>query len=259
MIPRGNPGEGGVDGSYVTCLRRCGALDGAGRSAASSVRPSAMIGGSISPTACPRTPRCMRSRFIRTTLMWSISAPPKALSAAPTAATRWEKLSLPGKDADIWSVCIHPKNPRIVYAGATPPGVYRSEDGGDTWRKTADPGLARPGDHGVPVPGHAARCRSQFARRHLCDARSQWHDAQPQRRRDLGGLHRRSDPLLRGAQIPQPHRQPDRDRGDARRPCARRQRRRTRHRVPRQPHGPLPQRATAARPGRTWRSAGSRR
>jgi photosystem II stability/assembly factor-like uncharacterized protein len=54
--------------------------------------------------------------------------------------TRWEKLNLPG-DADIWSVCIHPKNPRIVYAGASPPGVYRSDDGGDTWRKTADPGL----------------------------------------------------------------------------------------------------------------------
>jgi photosystem II stability/assembly factor-like uncharacterized protein len=53
---------------------------------------------------------------------------------------RWDKLNLPG-DADIWSICIHPKNPRIVYAGASPPGVYRSDDGGDTWRKTADPGL----------------------------------------------------------------------------------------------------------------------
>src|SRR5712671_2960732 len=55
--------------------------------------------------------------------------------------TRWEKLNLPDLDADIWSVCIHPKNPRTIYAGATPPGVYRSDDGGDTWRKMADPGL----------------------------------------------------------------------------------------------------------------------
>jgi photosystem II stability/assembly factor-like uncharacterized protein len=54
--------------------------------------------------------------------------------------TTWERLRLPD-DADIWSVCIHPKNPRMIYAGATPPGVYRSDDGGDTWRKTADPGL----------------------------------------------------------------------------------------------------------------------
>src|ERR1700745_1143838 len=52
----------------------------------------------------------------------------------------WERLRLPG-EAHIWPVCIHPKTPRILYAGATPPGVYRSDDGGDTWRKTADPGL----------------------------------------------------------------------------------------------------------------------
>ena len=52
----------------------------------------------------------------------------------------WERLRLP-EEADIWSICLHPKNPRIVYAGASPPGVYRSEDGGDTWHKTADPGL----------------------------------------------------------------------------------------------------------------------
>src|SRR5690349_1071038 len=53
---------------------------------------------------------------------------------------RWEKLNLP-EDADIWSVCINPKDPRIVYTGATPPAVYRSDDSGDTWRKTANPGL----------------------------------------------------------------------------------------------------------------------
>jgi photosystem II stability/assembly factor-like uncharacterized protein len=50
-------------------------------------------------------------------------------------------MRLPDGDADIWSICLHPKDPRIVYAGVSPPGVYRSDDGGDTWRKTADPGL----------------------------------------------------------------------------------------------------------------------
>jgi photosystem II stability/assembly factor-like uncharacterized protein len=54
---------------------------------------------------------------------------------------RWERLALPDPEADIWSISIHPKDPRIVYAGATPPAVYRSDDGGDTWRRTADPGL----------------------------------------------------------------------------------------------------------------------
>jgi photosystem II stability/assembly factor-like uncharacterized protein len=52
----------------------------------------------------------------------------------------WERLRLTD-EADIWSICIHPKDPRIVYAGASPPGVYRSDDGGNTWHKTADPGL----------------------------------------------------------------------------------------------------------------------
>jgi photosystem II stability/assembly factor-like uncharacterized protein len=53
----------------------------------------------------------------------------------------WERLRLPGDNADIWSICLHPGNPRIVYAGASPPAVYLSDDGGDTWRRTADPGL----------------------------------------------------------------------------------------------------------------------
>jgi photosystem II stability/assembly factor-like uncharacterized protein len=53
----------------------------------------------------------------------------------------WERLRLPDGDADIWSVCLHPQDPRIIYAGASPPCVYRSEDGGDSWRKMADPGL----------------------------------------------------------------------------------------------------------------------
>jgi photosystem II stability/assembly factor-like uncharacterized protein len=53
----------------------------------------------------------------------------------------WERLRLPDSEADIWSVCLHPKDPRVMFAGASPPAVYRSEDGGDSWRKMADPGL----------------------------------------------------------------------------------------------------------------------
>src|SRR6266404_1981792 len=46
-----------------------------------------------------------------------------------------------GGDADIWSVLVHPKDPRRVYAGASPIAVYRSDDGGDHWKQTADPAL----------------------------------------------------------------------------------------------------------------------
>lgn len=54
---------------------------------------------------------------------------------------RWERLGLPDAEADIWSICIHPKDHKRLYAGATPIGVYRSDDGGDHWKKLADPGL----------------------------------------------------------------------------------------------------------------------
>src|SRR5438270_864392 len=44
-------------------------------------------------------------------------------------------------DADIWPGRTPQKNPRVMYAGATPPGVYRRNHGADTWRKMADQGL----------------------------------------------------------------------------------------------------------------------
>ena len=53
----------------------------------------------------------------------------------------WERLALPDPEADIWSVTVDPTDRRTVCAGCGPVGVYRSEDDGDTWRKTADPGL----------------------------------------------------------------------------------------------------------------------
>jgi photosystem II stability/assembly factor-like uncharacterized protein len=30
---------------------------------------------------------------------------------------------------------VHPKNPRVIYAGTSPVGVVRSEDGGETWKQ----------------------------------------------------------------------------------------------------------------------------
>ena len=46
---------------------------------------------------------------------------------------RWERLDFPG-GIQVWSLLVHPADPRILYAGTSPVGVYRSEDGGDTWR-----------------------------------------------------------------------------------------------------------------------------
>jgi len=46
----------------------------------------------------------------------------------------WERLGLPD-GTEIWSILVHPANPRILYAGTSPVGVYRSDDGGDSWRR----------------------------------------------------------------------------------------------------------------------------
>jgi hypothetical protein len=54
---------------------------------------------------------------------------------------RWERLPFPGK-MEVWSIAVHPRDGRVLYAGTSPVGVYRSDDGGDSWRTL--PGAALP-------------------------------------------------------------------------------------------------------------------
>ncbi len=35
----------------------------------------------------------------------------------------------------IWSLLFHPRDPNVMYAGTAPAAVYKSDDGGDTWRR----------------------------------------------------------------------------------------------------------------------------
>ena len=48
---------------------------------------------------------------------------------------RWERLAFPDDGAEVWSILVHPRDPRLLYAGTSPVSVYRSDDGGDTWRR----------------------------------------------------------------------------------------------------------------------------
>ena len=53
----------------------------------------------------------------------------------------WERLGFPDRDMGIWSIAVHPSQPKTLFAGASPVAVYRSDDGGDNWRRMADPPL----------------------------------------------------------------------------------------------------------------------
>lgn len=47
----------------------------------------------------------------------------------------WERLGFPERNAVVWSMAFHPKNPKVIYVGTAPVALYRSEDGGDNWQK----------------------------------------------------------------------------------------------------------------------------
>ena len=57
---------------------------------------------------------------------------------------RWVRLGFPQRGAVVWSLAFHPEDPKVMYAGLAPVALYRSEDGGDTWKKLA----------GAKSPGH---------------------------------------------------------------------------------------------------------
>ena len=49
---------------------------------------------------------------------------------------RWERLDFP-KEHEVWSIAFQANDPRVVYVGTSPVGVFRSDNGGDTWRRLA--------------------------------------------------------------------------------------------------------------------------
>ena len=61
----------------------------------------------------------------------------KFLYPSTVGGDNWERLGFPDRGAVVWSMAFHPTNPKIMYAGLAPVGVYRSTDGGDNWHKLA--------------------------------------------------------------------------------------------------------------------------
>ena len=50
---------------------------------------------------------------------------------------RWEKLDFPDPGMVVWSILFQPQNPQTLFVGTSPAAVYRTEDGGDSWKRLA--------------------------------------------------------------------------------------------------------------------------
>jgi photosystem II stability/assembly factor-like uncharacterized protein len=47
----------------------------------------------------------------------------------------WERLNFPDPGMIVWSILFHPQHPQILYLGTAPAAIYRSDNGGDSWKR----------------------------------------------------------------------------------------------------------------------------
>jgi len=60
---------------------------------------------------------------------------------SPDAGDAWERLDFPGPERVVWSFAFDPADAQVMYCGTAPGAVFRSDDGGDHWRRLpTDPG-----------------------------------------------------------------------------------------------------------------------
>ncbi|HEV7139063.1 MAG TPA: hypothetical protein VGN43_20690 [Steroidobacteraceae bacterium] len=59
----------------------------------------------------------------------------KGLFKSEDAGLTWSRLDAPTEGAQYWSVLIHPADHNLMFAGTSPVGICRSDDGGKTWRR----------------------------------------------------------------------------------------------------------------------------
>jgi photosystem II stability/assembly factor-like uncharacterized protein len=57
------------------------------------------------------------------------------------AGATWARTNFPDENMQIWSIMVDPADPKLLYAGGSPVAVYRSEDGGESWKRMPDPGM----------------------------------------------------------------------------------------------------------------------
>jgi len=47
----------------------------------------------------------------------------------------WTALAFPDPGMTVWSLLFHPRDANVLYAGAAPAAIYRTDNGGETWRR----------------------------------------------------------------------------------------------------------------------------
>ncbi len=55
------------------------------------------------------------------------------------AGDSWEAMPLPGNEKLVWSILIHPTDPKTLYVGTQGTTMYRSRDGGASWKEITPP------------------------------------------------------------------------------------------------------------------------
>ncbi|MGE4220585.1 MAG: WD40/YVTN/BNR-like repeat-containing protein, partial [Alphaproteobacteria bacterium] len=60
----------------------------------------------------------------------------------------WRSMDMPGDRRVVWSMCLHPTEPGTLYVGTEHTSIFRTRDGGATWRQLPVPepqGMIRQG------------------------------------------------------------------------------------------------------------------
>ena len=93
------------------------------------------VNGKASPTDYRRTRRCGRCSCTPITQRFCMPARIEGHIVVTIEGSTGTALEAPQQGTDVWSLAFHPNDANIIYAGYEPCAIYRSEDGGEHWKK----------------------------------------------------------------------------------------------------------------------------
>ena len=112
----------------------------------------------------------------------------------------FRRTNFPDAKKQVWCFMVDSRDPKRIFAGASPIDVYRSDDGGDELAQAGDARHRQPLQGSVRVPRDALCPAPEEAGRDLRRARDQRRDAQHRRRRDLDRIAAKG--LIKLAELP---------------------------------------------------------